>query len=339
MTNANINMILELLKIYTNKDIAIKLNVAPGTISRWIELNNIPLQYTFDLLRLTKKNIIYSEYKSSQKDQFYTPIEMAKQCWTTFCNNINIDINEYIFIEPSAGDGSFINIIPNNSIYLDIEPLHKDIIKQDYLSWEPTDLTKKYIVIGNPPFGLRGHTALNFINHSYKFADYVAFILPQLFESDGKGSPRKRVKGYNLVYSEKISGEFHTPEKVKVNINGVFQIWSKNTSNDNFIINPIKNINLKIYSLSDGGTIATTRNKKMLECCDIYLPSTCFGKEAMKIYSSFNELPNRKGYGIIFIKNKKKMIEKSKNIDWSSIAFKSTNSAYNLRTSLIATSL
>ena len=41
MTNTNINMILELLKIHTNKDIAIKLNVAPGTITRWIELNNI----------------------------------------------------------------------------------------------------------------------------------------------------------------------------------------------------------------------------------------------------------------------------------------------------------
>jgi len=36
------------------------------------------------------------------------------------------------------------------------------------------------------------------------FADYVVFILPQIFESDGKGVPRKRVEGYNLTYSEKI---------------------------------------------------------------------------------------------------------------------------------------
>ena len=77
----------------------------------------------------------------------------------------------------------------------------------------------------------------------------------------------------------------------------------------------------------------------MLDKCDIYLPSTCFGKEAMKLYSSFESLPNRKGYGIVFKKDKKKMIEKSKKIDWSDIAFLSTNSAYNLRTSLITKAL
>ena len=26
----------------------------------------------------------------------------------------------------------------------------------------------------------------------------------------------------------------------------------------------------------------------------IYIPSTCFGKETMKLYSSFNDLPNKK---------------------------------------------
>ena len=40
----------------------------------------------------------------------------------------------------------------------------------------------------------------NLLNHSNKFSDYVCFILPQLFESDGKGVPRKRVKGFNLLH-------------------------------------------------------------------------------------------------------------------------------------------
>jgi hypothetical protein len=51
--------------------------------------------------------------------------------------------------------------------------------------------------------------ALRFINHSNNFhAEYVCFILPQLFESDGKGVPRKRVKGFNLIHSEKIETNF-----------------------------------------------------------------------------------------------------------------------------------
>ena len=90
-----------------------------------------------------------------------------------------------------------------------------------------------------------------------------------------------------------------------------------------------------MYSLSDGGTPSTTRNKKMFYKCDCYIPSTCFGKDNMKYYNTFDELPRKKGYGIVFLKNKQKNIEKFKNIDWSSKAFLSTNSAYNIRSSQI----
>jgi hypothetical protein len=92
---------------------------------------------------------------------------------------------------------------------------------------------------------------------------------------------------------------------------------------------------MKVYSLSDGGTIASTRNKDMIGKCDIYLPSTCFGKDNMKIYTSFDELPGKKGYGVVFFSKKQHMLKKAENIDWSAISFLSTNSAYNLRTSLI----
>ena len=344
-TQNNKSLLLELQTKYSLREIATKLNLAIGTIQRWIELDNIPFHYTFDLLRLLSKNIDYSIYKSSQKDQFFTPDNTAKKCWDKFCEITKININEYRFIEPSAGDSSFLKCLPSNSIGLDIEPRHSNITKQDYLLWKPTitnnnnNSITKYIVIGNPPFGLRGHTALNFINHSYEFADYVAFILPQLFESDGKGSPRKRVKGYNLIYSDKINGFYHTPENTNVDINGVFQIWSKYTSNTNFTINTNNNENITVYSLSDGGSVSTTRNKSMLDKCDIYIPSTCFGKETMKLYPTFNDLPNRKGYGVVFLKDKNTMIEKSKKINWGDIAFLSTNSAYNLRTSLILNAL
>ena len=74
----------------------------------------------------------------------------------------------------------------------------------------------------------------------------------------------------------------------------------------------------------------------MLDKCDIYLPSTCFGKKNMKFYTSFIDLPGQKGYGIVFHSNKEKNLEKFREIDWSSVAFLSTNSAYNIRTSQIA---
>ena len=191
------------------------------------------------------------------------------------------------------------------------------------------------MVFGNPPFGLRGHLALRFINHSSKFSEYVCFILPQLFESDGKGSPRKRVVGFNLIHSEKIKSNFLEPDNNEIKINTIFQIWSKNHNNVDYKIIDKTNKNLKIYSLSDGGTPSSTRNKKMLNNCDIYLPSTCFGKNNMKYYNNFEDLPGKKGYGIVFNNNKKEYIEKTKNIEWCDVSFLSTNSAYNLRSSKI----
>ena len=335
----NLQLLEDCLNKTNIKDVSEKLNVCVGTIRRWIELKSVPIQYTFDLYKILSIKIDYSKYSSTLKDQFFTPKTLSEKCWNTFITYMNeskININDYQFIEPSAGDGSFMKVLPEGSIGLDIEPRSPGIVNHDYLTWKPESNTnKKYIVFGNPPFGLRGHIALNFINHSYEFADYVCFILPQLFESDGKGSPRKRVKGYNLIYSESLSAAFYSPTNEEVKVNGVFQIWSKHSQNAKYDIKINSEDKMKVYSLSDGGTIASTRNKNMIGKCDIYLPSTCFGKDNMKIYKTFEELPGRKGYGVVFFADKPEMIKKAETIDWSSISFLSTNSAYNLRTSLI----
>ena len=194
---------------------------------------------------------------------------------------------------------------------------------------------KKYIVFGNPPFGLRGQLALKFINHSSNFADYVCFILPQLFESDGKGVPRKRVCRLNLIHSEKLDTDFESPDGKNIKVQCIFQIWSKNHTNNIYNIVKTDNSIIKIYSLSDGGTPSTTRNKKMFYKCDAYIPSTCFGKENMRYYESFDMLPRKKGYGVVFIKDKEDNLKKFKTIEWSNVAFLSTNSAYNIRSSQI----
>jgi hypothetical protein len=55
----------------------------------------------------------------------------------------------------------------------------------------------------------------------------------------------------------------------------------------------------------------------------------------MKCYRKFEELPGKKGYGIVFANNKQSMLIKMESLEWSKIAFLSTNSAYNLRSSQI----
>lgn len=340
-TETNYDLIIILNKILENKtysDIAKEINVAIGTIKRWNDLKNVPKAYTFELLKLAKIDIDYSKFSYKEKDQFFTPDATAKYCYLKFLEILKKykDHEDYTFIEPSAGNGCFLKILPQDKrIGIDIEPHSDEILKQDYLDWQP-EQDRKYIVIGNPPFGLRGQLALKFINHSSKFANYVCFILPQLFESDGKGVPRKRVIGLNLIHSEKLDTDFETPDGKNTKVRCILQVWSKFHENEEYMLNEKENETIKIYSLSDGGSSSTTRNKKMFYNCDAYLPSTCFGKDNMKYYDNFDTLPGKKGYGIVFMKDKETNLEKFKKIDWCNVAFLSTNSAYNIRSSQIA---
>jgi len=315
-----------------------ELYVHKGTVQRWIEKKEVPPQYYFDLCRISGIKIDYSQYNEKDKDQFFTCNETAKYCYnkaieiiSSFCN-----FEDYTIIEPSAGDGSFYNLFPTNKrIGIDIEPRCDGIIQSDFLAWKPNG--NKNICIGNPPFGLRGNLALKFINYAAEFSDFVCFILPKLFDSNGKGSCKSRVKGLNLIYSEVIDSDFYYPKGKEVKVNVVFQIWSKHhkVSEDNIDLTDI----VKLYSLSDGGTPSSTRNKKHLYSCDYYLPSTCFGKETMKVYDNFESLPHRRGYGIVIQNHKQLLDEIINTIDWSSVAFESTNGAYNLRFDLIGRSI
>ena len=333
-------ILLELIEKSGKRLVYEKLNLSCGTIDRWIELKNVPQIYEFDLLKLANIKIDYSRYSSKQKDQFFTPVSTAKKCFEIFSDEIikyGDKVEDFIYVEPSAGDGSFLKVLPTNTIAFDVDPKQESIIEQDYLDWTPSvDNYNRVVVFGNPPFGMRGHTALKFINHSNKFAEYVCFILPQLFESDGKGAPRKRVEGFNLIFSTKLESLFYEPNKNELKINTIFQIWSKNHKNTEYDIKKYETDKMKIYSLSDGGTVASTRNKRMIDNCDVYLPSTCFGISNVKCYLNFKELPCERGFGIVFSEDcKNEMMDKMMRIKWEEIAFLSTNSAYNLRSSQI----
>ena len=52
-------------------------------------------------------------------------------------------------------------------IGLDIEPKEKYIIKINFFDYKPEE-DKKYLVIGNPPFGKVSSLAVKFFNKSYQ---------------------------------------------------------------------------------------------------------------------------------------------------------------------------
>jgi len=86
-------------------------------------------------------------------DKYYTNEKIAEYCYKKLleiAKKYKIDLKEHIFLEPSAGDGAFFNLLPKDRrIGIDIEPKAEGIIKKDFFDWKP-DKNKKYITIGNP---------------------------------------------------------------------------------------------------------------------------------------------------------------------------------------------
>lgn len=333
----------------TVHSVAKQLCVATGTVKRWIELQRVPESYTFDIMNLIGLPIDYTSFSFSDKDQFFTPPDTATHCLQRIAEHIDTH-SVATWVEPSAGDGVFVRALhkPANCIAMDIEPRSEGILQQEFLSWRPPpevlSAGRPIVVFGNPPFGNRGNLALRFINHSFTFADHVAFILPPLFDSDGKGVPCTRVQGGRLIHSETLRSQFVYPDDRQIKINCIFQIWTKHDTTNTSPLNNASPLNdlFHIYSLSDGGTPSSTRNKSKLHSCDVYVPSTCFGTLSMRTYRSFEELPNRRGYGVRFNKPQPELVEwllaDANQHIWitgDNAAFQSTNSAYNLRASMI----
>ena len=341
----------EALKKYSINGLSIRLGVHKNTIRRWMK-KGVPDNYYGDFLRLfggSDDGLGGDHFL----DQYYTNPEIVDHCIITFlciARTLDIDLKEYCIIEPSVGYGDFYKGIDiTNRMGFDIDPkakgyacsylpiIDKSIKTMDYLVWNPEPEDKrKFAVLGNPPFGLRGHLALQFINHSYPFADLVGFILPPSFDSDGRGAPCKRVKGYKLAYTERLpyANSFYYPSGQDVKISTVFQVWTKvNTHKIKPRDTKTCNQFIRVYSVSGGSESYDTRNMNMHDKCDLYFPDSCF--RGMRVYDKFSDLPHKRGYGVKILKAKKAVKKIFEQCSLEDVAYRSTNGALNLRTSLI----
>ena len=144
------NLFEKVKEKYSIVKIAQLLNVAPGTVSRWNTQQKVPESYRFDLMKLAGEEIDYTQFSPKDKDQFFTPANVAQHCMEVVMQTLeelNINIEAYIIVEPSAGSGRFLPFIPTkNYIAMDVEPMADNIIKEDFLEWQP-DITKKYIIL------------------------------------------------------------------------------------------------------------------------------------------------------------------------------------------------
>lgn len=165
------------------------------------------------------------KFRTNTKDQFYTSELVAKSCIDTILALLPFT-NRYTWVEPSAGNGSFLHNIPASfeKVGIDLEPKANDIIQQDYLQWVPPS-NKEIIVFGNPPFGRQSSLAKAFIAKSCEFAKVIAFILPKSFTKPSMFNSFDLK--FHLLHSVELEKNSFVLNGSKYDVPCVFQIWQK----------------------------------------------------------------------------------------------------------------
>ena len=170
--------------------------------------------------------------RRSGNEKFYTRDAIAKQCVTDLVKVVTIDPDKDLLLEPSAGSGAFLphlERLANCLIALDIEPDSDDVLKQDFLEWDGSELQLpqggRIITVGNPPFGRQASLAFRFIKHAANFSACIAFILPRSFM---KASMQARVPAkFHLVHQRELDLNAFTIADQPHFVPCVFQVWER----------------------------------------------------------------------------------------------------------------
>jgi len=89
-----------------------------------------------------------------------------------------------------------------------------------------SSISKKYLVLGNPPFGRQSTLAKLFIIKTCKFAEVIAFILPKSFVKPSMN--RVFSQEFHCIHSEELpENSFLLNGAIPYNVPCVFQIWQK----------------------------------------------------------------------------------------------------------------
>lgn len=154
-------------------------------------------------------------------DQYYTTPEVARSCVDILRSLVP---SERTWIEPSAGTGVFLSLVPE-AIGYDIDPKHTRIKRADFLE---VPVPNGCVVFGNPPFGRQSTLARKFIRHAAENADWIGFILPRSFT---KPSMQKAFPlCFHLVHSSDLPSDSFVVNDAPYDVPCVFQVWKRETT-------------------------------------------------------------------------------------------------------------
>ena len=159
-------------------------------------------------------------------DQFFTRSEVAKQCLD------QLDLDSFdLCIEPSAGTGSFYDLLPPGSIGIELDPRIASPAMRVQSWYDYCSQQGNILVVGNPPFGTQNSEAVKFFNHAAQFAHTIAFIIPRTWKRPSVQNSLDL--NFHLISSVDLDSAFEGEKATSVKC--CFQIWSRHTVKRNKI--------------------------------------------------------------------------------------------------------
>ena len=151
-------------------------------------------------------------------DKFYT-----KQHIADYYSHIVLDRygKDVTYIEPTAGDGAFLKVLPNIQGY-DLLPEREDIIEMDI--FKNTHFDTNTVAVGNPPFGMNASLAQAIFNHIASFkVKAICFIVPKTFKKESMHG--KLDENYHIVFEQDVIKDAFIVDGKNKHVPCVFQIW------------------------------------------------------------------------------------------------------------------
>lgn len=299
-----------------NKSIIINKNNEIIELTDNLEIEFIKTQNNDEEKKESDDNIMNTKNKETKKvremglDKFYTKKNISKMCIDLVNKEYNLKIFDLI-IEPSAGNGSFLEQIKHkNIIGIDISPENDKIIKKDFLKYTPDKKYKNILTIGNPPFGKISSLAIKFFNHASEWSNVIAFIIPKTFR---RISVQNNLNlNFHLLKDIEIPNSpcsFEPPMSVKC----CFQIWIKKNKPRKEIILDLTHDDWEFIPFGpkdDNGQPTPPKN--------VDFALRAYGGKCGEIFEkNLSELRPKSYHWIKSNIDKKKLIERFKSLDYS----------------------
>lgn len=186
--------------------------------------------------------------RSRELDQFYTDPKYAAH-FLNCLHNLQQPADADVLLEPSAGSGSFFNLMDQTKrVGLDLDPQAPGIQQQDFFDYQPP-VGKRIWTVGNPPFGKNASLAVKFFNRAAEFSDVIAFIIPRTFR---KASVINRLdKNFHLVYDETVPDNSFIFQGQPYDVWCCAQIWvRKHVPRAKIVVPSLKSIS-KYFTVVD----------------------------------------------------------------------------------------